>query len=87
VQLESLYRTTFTTPERWAVELLGRRGTEVQDFLIAEGRVEGRISATLCSPIFVALSRPMMAPPFFCPGMAMRAQLGTGETSSAASRM
>lgn len=45
MQLEPLCRATFTTPERWAVELVGRHGTEVQDFLIAEGRVEGRLSA------------------------------------------
>jgi hypothetical protein len=42
-----LYRATFTTPERWAVEVAGTHGTEVQDFLIAEGRIEGRLSARL----------------------------------------
>lgn len=47
MQLEPLYRATFTTPERWAVEFAGSHGTEVQDFLIAEGRVEGRLSARL----------------------------------------
>jgi hypothetical protein len=47
VQLKPLYRATFTTPERWAVETSGTHGTEVQDFLIAEGRTEGRLSARL----------------------------------------
>jgi Protein of unknown function (DUF3237) len=47
VQLQPLYRATFTTPERWAVEVTGTHGTEVQDFLIAEGRTEGRLSARL----------------------------------------
>jgi hypothetical protein len=47
VQLHPLYRATFTTPERWAVEVAGTHGTEVQDFLIAEGRTEGRLSARL----------------------------------------
>jgi hypothetical protein len=47
VQLQPLYRATFTTPERWAVEVAGTHGTEVQDFLIAEGRTQGRLSARL----------------------------------------
>jgi uncharacterized protein DUF3237 len=47
VQLQPLYRATFTTPERWAVEVAGTHGTEVQDFLIAEGHIEGRLSARL----------------------------------------
>jgi hypothetical protein len=47
VQLKPLYRATFTTPERWAVETSGTHGTEVQDFLIAEGRTLGRVSARL----------------------------------------
>jgi hypothetical protein len=47
VHLEPLYRAPFTTPERWGVELAGMHGTEVQQFLIAEGRVEGRLSAGL----------------------------------------
>jgi Protein of unknown function (DUF3237) len=47
VRLQPLYRATFTTPERWAVEVAGTYGTEVQDFLIAEGRTEGRLSARL----------------------------------------
>ena len=47
MQLQPLYRATFTTPERWAVEVAGTHGIEVQDFLIAEGRTEGRLSARL----------------------------------------
>jgi hypothetical protein len=47
MQLQPLYRATFTTPERWAVEVAGAHGREVQDFLIAEGRTEGRLSARL----------------------------------------
>jgi hypothetical protein len=47
VQLQPLYRATFTTPERWAVEVAGTHGTEVQDFLIAEGHIQGRLSARL----------------------------------------
>jgi hypothetical protein len=40
VRLQPLYRATFTTLERWAVEVAGTHGTEVQDLLIAEGRTE-----------------------------------------------
>ena len=47
MQLQPLYRATFTTPERWAVEVAGAHGTEVQDLLLAEGRTEGRLSARL----------------------------------------
>lgn len=47
MQLQPLYRATFTTPERWAVEVAGTHGTEVQDFLIAEGHIEGHLSARL----------------------------------------
>ena len=47
MRLQPLYRATFTTPERWAVEVAGTYGTEVQDFLIAEGRTEGCLSARL----------------------------------------
>ena len=47
MQLKPLYRATFTTPERWAVETSGTHGTEVQDFLIADGRTAGRVSARL----------------------------------------
>jgi hypothetical protein len=45
MQLESLYRVTFTTPESWSVTRAGRSGAEGQSFLIAEGRAEGRLSA------------------------------------------
>ena len=45
MQLESLYRVTFTTPESWSATRSGASGTEGQSFLIAEGRVEGRLSA------------------------------------------
>jgi hypothetical protein len=45
MQLESLYRVTFTTPESWNVTRSGASGTEGQSFLIAEGRTEGRLSA------------------------------------------
>ena len=45
MQLESLYRVTFTTPESWSVTRSGTDGAEGQSFLIAEGRAEGRLSA------------------------------------------
>jgi hypothetical protein len=45
MQLESLYRVTFTTPESWSVTRSGASGTEGQSFLVAEGRAEGRLSA------------------------------------------
>ena len=45
MQLESLYRVTFTTPESWTVTRSGTDGAEGQSFLIAEGRAEGRLSA------------------------------------------
>ena len=45
MQLESLYRVTFTTPESWSVTRSGTDGAEAQSFLIAEGRAEGRLSA------------------------------------------
>ncbi len=47
MRLEPLYRATFTTPEHWSVELAGAHGVEGQTFLIAEGRLEGRLSARL----------------------------------------
>lgn len=47
MRLEPLYRATFTTPEHWSVELAGEHGAEAQSFLIAEGRLEGRLSARL----------------------------------------
>ena len=45
MQLEDLYRVTFTTPESWTVTRPGADGVEGQSFLIAEGRAEGRLSA------------------------------------------
>jgi hypothetical protein len=45
MQLEDLYRVTFTTPESWSVTRSGSDGDEGQSFLIAEGRATGRISA------------------------------------------
>jgi hypothetical protein len=45
MQLESLYRVTFTTPESWTVTRGGGDGAEGQSFLIAEGRADGRLSA------------------------------------------
>jgi len=49
MQLEDLYRVTFTTPESWTVTRAGvdgaAKGAEGQSFLIAEGRAEGRLSA------------------------------------------
>jgi Protein of unknown function (DUF3237) len=45
MQLEPLYRVTFTTPESWSVTREGMSGTEGRSFLIAEGRASGRLSA------------------------------------------
>jgi hypothetical protein len=45
MQLEDLYRVTFTTPESWTVTRPGGDGAEGQSFLIAEGRADGRLSA------------------------------------------
>jgi hypothetical protein len=36
MQLEPLYRVTFTTPEAWNVTREGGNGTEGRSFLIAE---------------------------------------------------
>ena len=47
MRLEPLYRATFTTPEAWSVELEGEHGTEGRSFLLAEGRLDGRLSARL----------------------------------------
>jgi hypothetical protein len=47
MRLEPLYSATFTTPESWSVGLDGRFGSEEQNFLIAEGRSQGRLSARL----------------------------------------
>jgi len=45
MRLERLYRATFTTPEAWSVTLQASGGSEGQSFLIAEGRVAGRVNA------------------------------------------
>ena len=45
MQLERFYRVSFTTPESWRVTHDGTAGTEGRSFLIAEGRVSGRLSA------------------------------------------
>jgi Protein of unknown function (DUF3237) len=45
MRLDPFYRVTFTTPESWSVTREGMTGTEGQNFLIAEGRAEGRLSA------------------------------------------
>jgi uncharacterized protein DUF3237 len=45
MQLEPIYRVTFTTPESWNVTREGASGAEGQSFLIAEGRAEGRLAA------------------------------------------
>lgn len=45
MQLDDLYRVTFTTPESWTVTRPGTGGAEGQSFLIAEGRAVGRLSA------------------------------------------
>ncbi len=45
MQLEPLYRVTFTTPESWSVTCEGMSGIEGRSFLIAEGRASGRLSA------------------------------------------
>ena len=45
MRLEPLYRATFTTPEAWSVTLQASGGSEGQSFLIAEGRVAGRVNA------------------------------------------
>jgi hypothetical protein len=44
MRLEPFYRASFVTPEDWNLMLTGAQGTEVQAFLIAEGRCEGGIS-------------------------------------------
>jgi hypothetical protein len=99
VQLQPLYRATFTTPERWAVEVAGTHGTEVQDFLIAEGRTEDAsrhvcgdptipadAQTAHCFPTFAAPWTPMTAPPSCFPGTATRGPARwTGEKSLAVS--
>jgi len=47
MRLEPLYSATFTTPERWSVELPSAGAAGAQAFLIAEGRVTGRLAGRL----------------------------------------
>jgi uncharacterized protein DUF3237 len=44
MQLDDLYRVTFTTPESWTVTRPGGGGVDGQSFLIAEGRADGGLS-------------------------------------------
>jgi hypothetical protein len=46
MRLEPLYRVRFSSLQHWSVELTGPGGTEGQNFLLTEGRCEGRISAS-----------------------------------------
>jgi hypothetical protein len=46
MRLEPLYRARFGAPQSWSVELTGPDGTEGQNFLLTEGRCEGRIAAS-----------------------------------------
>ncbi len=45
MRLEPLYRTRFSTPKRWSVQLDSAHGTETQSLLFAQGRCEGQWSA------------------------------------------
>ena len=45
MRLEPLYTATFTTPEAWSVEVAADAGIEGRNFLLAEGRSTGRLSA------------------------------------------
>lgn len=47
MRVEPLYRARFTTPESWSVEVGGPHGREAQSLLFADGRCEGRVSASL----------------------------------------
>jgi len=44
MRLDPLYRVAFTTPEAWSVSLQASGATEGRSFLIAEGRIEGRVN-------------------------------------------
>ena len=46
MRLEPLYRARFSAPQSWSVELSGPDGTEGQNFLLTEGRCEGRVAAS-----------------------------------------
>jgi hypothetical protein len=45
MRLEPLYRARFSRPQRWSVDPTGPGGTDCQNFLLTEGRCEGRIAA------------------------------------------
>jgi hypothetical protein len=45
MRLDPFYRVRFSTYQSWSTELTGPAGTEGQNFLLAEGRCEGRIAA------------------------------------------
>lgn len=47
MRLEPLYRSPFTTPERWRIEIREPYGAEAQKLLFAEGRREGWIVASM----------------------------------------
>jgi hypothetical protein len=46
MRLEPLYRARFSPSERWSAKLTGSAGTEGQDFLLAQGRCEGRVAGS-----------------------------------------
>ena len=46
MRLDPLYRARFSAPQRWSVELTGPNGSEGQDFLLTQGRCEGRVAAS-----------------------------------------
>jgi hypothetical protein len=43
MRLEPLYTIRFFYTEVWSVDLVGKKGTEEDHFLLAEGVCEGRI--------------------------------------------
>ena len=45
MRFEPFYTVTFTAPEAWSVEVASDAGIEGRDFLLAEGRSIGRLSA------------------------------------------
>ena len=45
MRLEPLYTVTFTTPEAWSVDVTSDAGIEGRNFLLAEWRSTGRLSA------------------------------------------
>jgi hypothetical protein len=44
VRLEPLYTIRFFYPDDWQINLVGKKGTEEDHFLFAEGKCDGRIS-------------------------------------------